>query len=89
MLLPVIIEPEARVVDGESIRSGKVPVQSIHPKSATLSTGDLHLKLGSVSDGEGEKDSWSRLRPLAWLLYVDMLPLLCRGSSGSVVKASD
>ena len=89
MLLPAIIEPEARVVDGESIHSGKVPVQSIHPKSTTLSTGDLHLKLGSVSDGEGEKDSWSRLRPLAWLLYVDMLPLLCRGSSGSVVKASD
>ena len=26
-----IIEPEAGVVDGESIRSGKVPVQSIHP----------------------------------------------------------
>ena len=30
-LLPAISEPEAGVVDGESIRSGKVPVQSIHP----------------------------------------------------------
>ena len=49
-----IIEPEAGVVDGESIRSGKVPVQSIHPRPATPTTGDLHLnfKLGSVSNGE-------------------------------------
>ena len=40
-----IIEPEAGVVDSESIRSGKVPVQSIHPRPATLSAGDLHLKM--------------------------------------------
>ena len=33
---------------------------------------------------ERERDSWSRLRPLAWLLYADLLPLLCCGSSGSV-----
>ena len=60
-----IIEPEAGVVYSESIHSGKVPVQSIHPSPATPSAGDLHLILGSVSNGEREKDSWSRLRPLA------------------------
>ena len=39
-----ISEPEAGVVDGESICSGKVLVQSIHPRPITLSAGDLHLK---------------------------------------------
>ena len=38
-----IIEPEAGVVDDESIHSGKVPVQSIHPRPATPTRGDLHL----------------------------------------------
>ena len=54
-----IIEPEAGVVDSEStgICSGKVPVQSIHPRPATPSTGDLHLKLGSVSNGERQLES--------------------------------
>ena len=84
-----IIEPEAEVMDGESIHSGKVPVQSIHLRPTTPSAWDLHLKLGSVSNGERERDSWSRLRPLVWLLYADLLLLLCRGSSGSVVRASD
>ena len=36
-----IIEPEAGVVDSESIRSGKVPVQSIHPRPTTPSTRDV------------------------------------------------
>ena len=82
-----IIEPEAGVVDGESIHSGKVPV---HPLQAhNPIRRESPFKLGSVSNGEREKDSWSQLRPLAWLLYADLLLLLCRGSSGSVVRASD
>ena len=36
------------------------------------------------SNGEREKDSWSRLRPLAWLLYADLLQHLCCGYSDSV-----
>ena len=32
------------VVDGESIRSGKVPVQSIHPRPTTPSAGWPHLE---------------------------------------------
>ena len=43
-----ISEPEAGVVDGESIRSGKVLVQSIHPRPITPSAGDLHLKNKAV-----------------------------------------
>ena len=42
----------------------------------------LLKKLGRVSNGEREKESWSRLRPLY------SIPLLCRGSNGSVVRAS-
>ena len=44
-MCPEIIELEAGVVDSESIRSGKVPVQSIHPRPATPSAGDLHLQI--------------------------------------------
>ena len=67
-----MIEPEAGVVDSEStgICSGKVPVQSImgHPRPATPSTaGDLHLL--NLTVYPTERDSWSRLRLLAWLLY--------------------
>ena len=43
------------MVDSD-IRSGKVPVQSIHLKPTTPSTGDLHLKLGSVPNGERERE---------------------------------
>ena len=43
------------MVDSESIRSGKVPVQSIHPRPATQSARDLHLKFGNVSNGERER----------------------------------
>ena len=51
-----IIDPEAGVVDGVSIRSGQVPVQSIHPRPATSSAGDLHLKTtGSASNRERER----------------------------------
>ena len=39
------IELEAGVVGSESIHSGKVPVQSIHPRPATPSAGNLHLKM--------------------------------------------
>ena len=49
-----IIELEVGVVDSESIRSGKVPVQSIYPRPATPFAGDIYLKLGSVSNGERE-----------------------------------
>ena len=37
-----IIEPEAGVVDNESIDLGNVLVQSIHPGPTTLSAGDFH-----------------------------------------------
>ena len=47
-----IIEPEAEVVDGESICSGKVPIQSIHPRPATPSAGDLHLKTRQCINGK-------------------------------------
>ena len=43
------------MVDSESIHSGKVPVQSIHPRPTTPSTRDLYLKLGIASNGEREK----------------------------------
>ena len=39
-----IIELEAGAVDGESIRSGEVRVQSIHSRPVTPFAGDLHLK---------------------------------------------
>ena len=53
-----IIDPEARVVDGESIRSGKVPVLSIHPRPVTKSAGDLHLKIRQCTQ------QWQRERQL-------------------------
>lgn len=84
-----IIIPETEVVDSEIILSGNVLVKSIHPRPAIPSAGDLQSKQGSVSNVEREKDSWSWLRLLAWLLQADLLLLLCRGSSGSVVRLSD
>ena len=37
--LTTIIEPEAGMVDGESIHSGNVLVQPNHPRPTNLSTG--------------------------------------------------
>ena len=54
-----IIELEGGVVDSESIHSGKVP---IHPRPATSSAWDLHLKLGSVSNEERGGSSGSVVR---------------------------
>ena len=39
------IDPQSGVVDSESIRSGNVPVQLIHPRPATPSARDLHSLL--------------------------------------------
>ena len=40
-----IIEPEAGVVGSESICSGNVLVQSIHPGPTTLSAGDFYSNI--------------------------------------------
>ena len=49
-----IIEPEAGVVDGESICSGKVPVTVNPPQTHNPVRRGSPFKLGSVSDGERE-----------------------------------
>ena len=59
-----IIEPEAEVVD--SIRSGNVPVQSIHP-------GLLPCPQGISTQRERIR---IQLRPIDNIIY---LPLLCHG----------
>ena len=51
------------------IMRGNVLVQSIHPRPTTSSAGDLHSKIKQcIWLRERERDSWSWLRPLAWLL---------------------
>ena len=53
-----IVEPEAGVVDSESICSGNVLVQSIHPCPLGIF---IHKK--AVYLTERERKSWSQLRP--------------------------
>ena len=62
-----IVQPEAGVVDSESIHSGNVLVQSIHPGSQPRLTGISIRNKAVYSLCERERQL-SRLRPLAWLL---------------------
>ena len=63
----------------------KVTGQSFQPINLSLHSSTY----GSEAIREREKDSWNRLSPLAWLQYAALLPLLCHGPSGLVVRASD
>ena len=58
-----IIVPEAEVVDSESVRSGNVLEQPVHP-GPQLHPQGISIS-GSETNREREKDSWNRLSPLA------------------------
>ena len=62
-----IIEPEAVVVDSESIRLGNVLIQLTHPGPQSRPQGISTYK--AVRENVREKDSWHRLRPLACSAY--------------------
>ena len=71
------------MVGSESIRSAKVPVQSIHPRPVTPSARDFHSKMRQLMRGRRLE-----LAGASGMSYADLLPLLSRGFNGSVVRAS-
>ena len=72
-----IIEPEVGMVDSESICSGNVFVQSIHPRPTTPSAGDFPFKNTAVYPTVGER--WLKLAEVSSTAFISRLayaPLL-------------